>query len=181
MINRESFFERTRAFFGGSLSQSQVDGLTTILDHWESSTYGDTRWLAYMLATTKWETANTMQAIAEYGHGAGQPYGKPDPDTGQCYYGRGLVQLTWRTNYEKFGARLGIDLVNQPDLALDIRNAVNIMFDGMVNGLFTGVGLPRYFHDTAEDWINARRIINGTDHANEISAIGHAFMAALTN
>jgi hypothetical protein len=35
-----------------------------------------------------------MQPIEEYGKGRGMPYGKPDPTTGQVYYGRGFVQLT---------------------------------------------------------------------------------------
>ncbi len=35
------------------------------------------------------------------------------------YYGRGYPQLTWEENYKAYGDALGIDLVNNPDLALD--------------------------------------------------------------
>ena len=46
--------------------------------------------------------------------------------------------------------------------------------------MFTGVGLPRYFGETADDPVSARRIINGTDHAADIAAIQlHAFLAGL--
>jgi predicted chitinase len=38
-------------------------------------------------------------------------------DEGFLYRGRGLVQLTGKDNYEKFGRMLGIDLVKNPDLA----------------------------------------------------------------
>lgn len=38
---------------------------------------------------------------------------------GFLYRGRGLVQLTGKQNYEKFGKLLGIDLVKNPDLAAD--------------------------------------------------------------
>jgi predicted chitinase len=31
-----------------------------------------------------------------------------------AYYGRGLVQLTWRNNYKKMGDLLGLDLVHHP-------------------------------------------------------------------
>jgi hypothetical protein len=75
--------------------------------------------IAYQLATTYHEAGHTFQPIAEFGKGRGHPYGVPDPATNQTYYGRGDVQLTWKRNYELFGQNLGLDLVNQPDLAMD--------------------------------------------------------------
>jgi predicted chitinase len=33
------------------------------------------------------------------------------------YYGRGYFQLTWRANYAEYGRALGVDLVNNPNLA----------------------------------------------------------------
>lgn len=181
MIDRDTFFARARVHpFGGTMSQGQVDGCNAILEGWESRPeLGDKRWLAYMLATAKWETAHTMKPIEEYGHGIGRAYGQPDPQTGQAYYGRGYVQLTWKANYQKMAALTGADLVGHPELALDPRIAALIMFDGMRGGMFTGVGLPKYFSATADDPVNARRIINSIDHAEEIAAIYSAFLAAL--
>lgn len=181
MIDRDAFFEKARVRpFSGSMTPGQVTGCNFILDAWEASSLPDIRWLAYMLATTKWETAHTMHPVEEYGHGAGHPYGAPDPVTGQTYYGRGYVQLTWKANYEKMGKLLDLDLVHDPAQALNPDIAARIMFKGMEGGLFTGVGLPRYFNDHADDPINARRIINGTDHAADIANIHNAFLAALT-
>lgn len=181
MINRETFFTKARANpFGGTMTQGQVDGTNAILDGWESRPdLTDKRWLAYMLATAKWETAHTMKPIEEYGHGAGHSYGVPDPETGQTYYGRGYVQLTWKTNYAKMAALTGTDLVHHPELALDPKIAALIMFDGMKGGLFTGLGLPRYFSATSDDPVGARRIINGTDHADDIARIHYGFLGAL--
>ena len=47
----------------------------------------------YVLATAFHETAETMQPIAEYGHGKGHPYGAVD-QTGKAPYGRRFVRLT---------------------------------------------------------------------------------------
>ena len=180
MIERDRFWSVARPIFHGP-TQSQVNGTNAILDGFEAryTANFDPRWLAYTLATAYWETAHTMQPIEEYGHGAGHPYGEPDPQTGQTYYGRGYVQLTWKSNYDRMGHALNVELVNHPELALDPAIAASVMFLGMDHGMFTGVGLGRYFSATADDPVNARRIINGTDHANEIAHIHTQFLGGL--
>jgi len=179
MIDRARFFARVREMpFGGMMQQGQVDGCNAILDAWQARALVDQRWLAYMLATAKWETSHTMKPIEEIGKGRGRPYGVPTVD-GRVFYGRGYVQLTWATNYAKMAALTGADLVGHPDLALDPKIAAVILFEGMQGGMFTGVGLPRYFNGVVHDPVNARRIINGTDRAEEIAAIHHAFLAGL--
>ena len=40
-------------------------------------------------------------------------------EEGYKYRGRGLIQLTGKANYEKFGKLIGVDLVKDPDLAND--------------------------------------------------------------
>lgn len=179
MIDRKKFFDGVRAHpFNGNLTQGQVDGLNSIVDEWEHRKYTDLRQLAYILATTKWETANTMQPIAEYGLGRGHPYGVAL--NGHAYYGRGYVQLTWAANYSAMGKILGIDLVGKPELALDPKVAADVMFEGMMRGTFTGKKLSDCFNDKVTDWVNARKIINGLDHAYDIAAIAKAFYADLT-
>lgn len=182
MINRDTFFAKARVHpFGGRFTQAQVDGLNAILDGWEKRyPDGDKRWLAYILATTKWETDSTMRPIEEYGRGAGRSYGRPDPSTGQTYYGRGYVQLTWKDNYDKLSRLLEVDLVNHPELALDPKIAADIMFMGMERGLFTGLGLKYFFNGTHDDPVGARKIINGTDRAEQIASIHRAFLEALS-
>lgn len=185
MIDRKKFFTEVRIqMFGNRLSQQQVDGMNAILDEWEERGLTDLRWLAYMLATTKWETAHTMQPIEEYGRGRGYVYGSPDPVTGKVYYGRGFVQLTWKRNYEVMSKLLGIDLVNHPELALGLEVATQILFEGMLRaesgmGDFTGMALEDCFSATREDWTKARKIINGTDHDIEIGQLGQRFYSIL--
>jgi putative chitinase len=138
-----------------------------------------------MLATAFHETAHTMQPITEYG---GRKYfdkydtgdlakrlgNTPAADgDGFKYRGRGLVQITGHNNYAEFG------IADNPDKALETATAVKIMFVGMTKGSFTGKKLADYFKGGLSDWVNARRIINGTDRANDIAGYGKKFLAAI--
>jgi putative chitinase len=159
-------------FFGGQLSKTQKDGLITLLDYWDNHyKNGDNRILSYIIDTIMHETALSMQPIEEYGKGDGMPWGKVIPDTGKSYYGRGVISLTWARNYKVMGDIIGVDLYNNPDLALDPLNSAAIAVEGMLHGVFTGKKLNDYFNGTYEDWINARRIINGLNEATEISRV----------
>ncbi|HUS84366.1 MAG TPA: glycoside hydrolase family 19 protein [Anaerolineales bacterium] len=179
-MDRKVFYDKVRgAIFRGGISQKQLDGMQAVLDEWEARYLQDRRWLAYMLATDYHETAHRMEAIREYGKGRGRKYGVRDAKTGHVYYGRGLVQLTWARNYKTMGQLLELDLYGNPDLALQLPVAVQIMFEGMLRGSFTGKKLADYFTESKTDWINARRIINGTDKATLIAGYARKFHAAL--
>ena len=201
-LNRTFFFEhvRTRLFPKG-MTQSQVEGLNAILDHWEKGYAAkDERWLAYMLATAYHETGQTMQPLREtFAPNDGQairrlqraslsgkrttganPYWKPDTD-GKSWFGRGLVQLTHKKNYSAMAEALDVDLVGHPELALTMDVALSVMFVGMIEGLFSRqrYRLVDYFDGTMADWINARRIVNGLDRAKDIAGYGRAFYGAI--
>jgi len=182
-IDRAFFFAQVRnALAGpGGLSQSQVAGMNAILDEWEKTYAGkDDRWLAYVFGTIQLENGRTFKPIAEIGHGQGHNYGIPDPVTGQTYYGRGFVQITFKKNYGTMARLLNIDLVNKPDLALDLNVAVQIILIGMTRGVFTGRKLSDYFNSTTEDWIKARNIVNGKlDRASDIAGFGKKYLAAI--
>ena len=199
MINREQFFNSVREQFG-SLSQSQVDGYNFILDEFDCRTDLSLPMMAYILATAKWETASTMQPIAEYGRGASRSYGKwrtnsrgisycykngsketvyTQAEYDHLYYGRGYVQLTWWDNYKRMSDLLGVDMLNNPDLNLQCDISVKVMITGMQRGMFTGKKLSGYFTSTKKDYVNARRIINGTDKMDEIARIAEKFERAL--
>lgn len=188
MIDRDKFFDKVREDpFGGNLTQSQVDGLSFLLDVWERHFPGsDIRWLAYSLATVFHETDRTMTPIEEYGEGSGKSYGAPAGPHGQCYFGRGFVQLTWFDNYQKGETRLreiyGVEcpMVRYPGRMLEHEPSALVLFDGSINGWFTGVRLGDYFNATEEDAYNARRVINGTDKADVIANYYESFKQALT-
>ena len=179
-MNRKAFYDHIRkVMFSGIMSGKQVEGIEAILNEWEKRGLTDKRWLAYMLATTFHETARTMQPIEEYGRGKGRKYGIPDINTGKTYYGRGFVQLTWLSNYQTFERLLKQPLTTQPELALDLKISTEILFTGMEKGLFTGKRLSDYFNADKEDWIHARRIINGMDCAETIASYANKFYTAL--
>lgn len=189
MINRDFFFFNVRKnLFSGKLKQSQVDGLNAILSEWEKNYYDeDDRWLAYMFATAHHETDRRMQPIEEYGKGKGRPYGTNLKmnrtryfDTTNLFYGRGFVQLTWYENYEKAGKKLGINLIKNPEKALELKYATQIMFLGMMEGWFTGKKLSDYFNNNKGDVYNARRIINGTDKASLIADYAFSYYASIS-
>jgi hypothetical protein len=188
MIDRKAFFDSVRAsVFNGVLSQRQVDGMNYLLDVWEAR-FGDNdmRWLAYALATVFHETAYTMVPLEEYGQGEGQPYGQIAGPHHQAYYGRGHVQLTWEENYIKgqtnLAERYAFDapIHQYPHRMLEYETSALVLYDGMIEGWFTGVGLPQFFHDTVEDPKHARQIVNAMDKADLIAGYYWDFKAALT-
>jgi predicted chitinase len=176
-------FKENYKSISGSLTEFQAQGIKTILDAWEKyDSLTDIRQLAYILATVKHETANTFLPIAEYGYGRGGSYGKLI--NGKAYYGRGYVQLTWLSNYQVMTERLrakgfDVDLVNNPDDVMIPNIAIQIMFIGMHEGLFTGKKLSQYFNEVTEDPISARKIINGKDKAKMIAGYYYEFKNAL--
>lgn len=181
MINRQTFYAAVKLNLFKTISEKQKQGMDAILDYWEANGYHDGRHLAYIFATTYHETARTMQPIAEYGKGKTKPYGVPDPITGKTYYGRGFVQLTWKDNYKKAGILVGADLVNEPELALDLTYSTKILVEGMTSGLFTGKKLSDYFNDEMTQPISARKIVNGLDKAELIAGYYDIFLDAIIN
>lgn len=155
--------------------------------------------IAYALATAYKETWHTMQPIEERGGDAyffrmydmagnrpsvAHMLGNTQPGDGARYHGRGYVQLTGRELYMRAGDRIGVDLLNNPALALDRVNAAKIMRGGMDDGWFTGVGFNRYLPTdrlaTLAEFTDARKIINGQDCAPEIAAYALQFQGYLT-
>lgn len=184
-MNPTAFFAEVRTLFGGAITQKQVEGTNAILDGFEQHGDGDIRHLAYLLATAKHETAHTMQPIYERGQKTYFNKYEPGTDIGKAlgntvagdgfrYRGRGYVQLTGRANYRKAGEKMSVDLLGNPDLALQPHIAACILIRGCIEGWFTGKKLSSY-----PDFKNMRRVVNGIDRASDIALVAEGFLRAL--
>ena len=76
--------------------------------------------------------------------------------------------------------RLGVDLVGNPELALETDIAARIIVEGMIDGSFTGKKLSDYFNPTTDNWKQARRIVNRLDKAELIAGYGKLFYRAIS-
>lgn len=76
------------------------------------------------------------------------------------FYGRGFIQLTWRGNYLDAGEALNLDLVGNPDLALEPVTAARIL------ALFLKIrGVPAVAE--VGNWRKVRRLVNGGTYGME--------------
>jgi hypothetical protein len=195
------------SLFQPKISASEVSGCERIIDDFGSWVpEGTVEQLAYILATAYHETGRRMQPVRE-------AYGRNDADTrarlqsafdagrlpwvktpywADGWYGRGLVQLTHRSNYagalrdavrDKFGA----DILHDPDLLInrfDISSYV--LIEGMVRGDtgvadFTSDALEDHVNSEKVDYENARKVVNPGDIPTykTIAAQAEAFELAL--
>ena len=142
--------------------------------------------LAYLLATAKIESDYSLErwesdylcgkagvkysdkpcssAINYYcsTKGGKQDYcsGKPKDKRGLPYFGRGLIQITWRGNYEKYGNKIGVNLADNPEKIFIAENSYNVAIAYLNDKKGDS-------HKSTFDWIDegnlrqARKSVNG--------------------
>ncbi len=132
---------------------------------------------AYVIATADWESNHTFKPVRE-AYWLSEEWRKHHLRY-YPYYGRGFVQVTWRYNYERFSDILNLDLVNNPDLALDYDVALQILVYGFKHGTFTGRELEKYINKDKIDFYNARRCINGLNKAETIAEMAQQYLKEL--
>ena len=150
----------------------------------------DLREAAYLLGTAFGESSYSLQRWeADYAcKSKGIPYGPGGPcsaatnyyrksdgkanyyslgtdSKGQCYFGRGLIQLTGKANYEKYGKLIGVDLVSNGDLAMKPENSYKVASVYMRGRTFKYILDPTAKFTTKKgSWTGleaARRSVNG--------------------
>ena len=118
--------------------------------------------MAGAMATIRVECGKNFKPIMEYASGEAyegrRDLGNVNQGDGVRYKGRGFIQLTGRSNYQYYGDKLGINLIDNPDLALDVEIGAKI--------------LATYFKDRKvdvaclnKDWLTVRKLVNGVNRA----------------
>ncbi len=118
--------------------------------------------------------AGHSEKIANRVYGGRLGNGNEASGDGWRYRGRGLVQITGRDNYGKFG------LEDDPARALDPGTAIRLLVEGMIGGKYTGKSLADYLHGDEADWVNARKIINKLDRATDIAGYARRYYASIS-
>lgn len=72
------------------------------------------------------------------------------PGDGYKYRGRGFNQLTFKQSYKEYAKITGVDIVNNPDLLNDPKNAAKVSVKFLLNRLKTKGIDPNAFKDTNE-------------------------------
>lgn len=148
----------------------------------------DAREAAYLLGTAYAESGYSLQRWEyDYGcTGVGIPYGPNGPcssalnyyrsskgkkdyyklgtdSKGLPYFGRGLIQLTGKSNYKLYGEKIGVDLISNGNLALKEDNSYKIAITFLI-------GAKTFKHVKNNDLIKARRSVNaGTKSISEVN------------
>jgi len=164
--------------------QSLIDGVCTLAPQFSLPLKA--HW-AYVLATIEWETARSFQPVEEAYY---LFQGDPKQNDGKWeqrekwrksnlhyhpYYGRGYVQLTWERNYEFYSNLFGISLQEMVAKAAESGSALFVILHGMSTGRF-GHSIHRHITKHRHDFVNARRSVNGLDHADDIAKLAKRWM-----
>jgi hypothetical protein len=151
----------------------------------------DAREAAYLLGTAYAESGYSLQRWeADFVcSGVGIPYGSNGPcslalnyyrsskgkkdyytlgtdSKGFPYFGRGLIQLTGKANYDSYGKKIGVNLLSDGDLALREDNSYKIAITFLISA-------KTFKHVKNNDLIKARRSVNGGK--NGLSEVNDAY------
>jgi hypothetical protein len=184
-MNRKKFYDTLRAR-GLNLTTQNVEGMEKLLDY-AAGRVISIQWLAYIIATAWWESAQTMHPVKE-AYWKSEAWRKANLRY-YPWYGRGLVQTTWEDNYRRIAIAMGLPqdtFIKNPDFLLMFEYALPALFVGMLEGIYTGKDVRDYIDDKdesdAEDYAeyrNARRVVNAMDKADAIAKLAITFEKGL--
>jgi len=141
--------------------------------------------IAYILATAEHES-DSFNTLEEYADGTKyenrSDLGNNEDGDGVRFKGRGYAQLTGRRNYTKYADITGIKLVEFPIILMNwAALSAYIIVHGMINGIYTTHKLEKFVNDKEQNFIKARRVVNGDDCAEKIAAQAEEWLKKLNS
>ena len=128
LAEKEAVSYRVPAGFTDKYSEKQKTNFKAAEDAAISAGLKGAELAAYMAQVA--HESDNFNTAEEYASGSAYEgrtdLGNTQPGDGKKFKGRGYIQLTGRSNYKKAGDALGIDLVNNPELAEEPENAAAI-------------------------------------------------------
>lgn len=102
-----------------------------------------------------------------YGKNSGVPLGNTQDGDGYKYRGRGFNGLTGRSNYDFYGKKIGVDLVNNPDLLNDPKIAAKaLVMYFRIQAASNANKIAQYNAKTPEDFKTVQDSTRAFYHAN---------------
>ena len=143
---RNTLNARIRAIFGSRLAMYSESDLTVL----------------------KQNDPQFFDAIYGYKTESGRKNGNTSPGDGWKYRGRGPNQITYKSLYARLGAQIGIDLVNNPDLANTPTVAAKIVIQYFINAFASApkATLAQYNSTGINDFKSLPDSIGAFYHAN---------------
>lgn len=133
--------ELLRKVAGSTVNKDVVDGLARYLPaEMEKAGINTKLRIAHFLAQIGHESDH-FRTTREYASGAAyegrRDLGNVKAGDGKKYRGRGVIQITGRANYEKYGKKIGVDLVRYPEKAetpeISVKTAIAYWTDHNLN------------------------------------------------
>jgi predicted chitinase len=185
----EALIKALIAAASAALQKYALRSIPAILAECEAIGVKDPGQIAYILATSEHESNCGMYMHELGGRAYFQKYefrkslGNSEPGDGFRFRGRGFVQLTGRLNYQKWGTKLGLDLISDPEAVADPAIAAKVLVQGMMSGAFTRKRLSDFVQGTTLNFFDARAVINGDKAKNgqKIAAEAQRYLAAYRN
>lgn len=105
--------------------------------------------------------------------------GNTEPGDGWRFRGTGIPQVTGRRNFGIWDRRLGLPLLEVPEMLMDLNVSARALVRPMLDGWATGLKLGEFVGGDKRDYRNARRVWNGLFQADRYADYARAFERAL--
>ena len=180
VLSKEFMDEVKKQVFPFTPIKNIYDNWPLIVEALDKKCLLDKEFTAYCLATISVENSKfrpTSEQPSKFSTKSGLPpydFSKYNnrlgngPSEGAVFKGRGVLQITFRSNYERMDKALGLDggLINNPDAANEPHISAYIMVQYMLDRL---PRIQKAFKNN--DFVELRKIVNGgTLHLDEFKA-----------